>query len=122
MEQRAKKRAARLHYHVCDHCPSDTRYACTDYHCKKNKKRLCGPCRRNKKYKYVDFDLFGSVAMAAKNLALMKKHGPEDLIAVHMESKFEFGDIVHTYWAHWNDGSRTQMTREEIAAWTTSKL
>lgn len=56
--------------------------------------------------------------MAAKNLALANKHKGEAMLAVHMESHFEFGSIVHTYWAMWNDGSKTQMTQEEIAAWS----
>lgn len=59
--------------------------------------------------------------MAARNCALARKHTAEDLIAVHMESHFEFGAIVHTYWACWKDGSKTQMTQEEIAAWATKE-
>ena len=117
--ERAKKRAARLHYHICDGCPYEGKYACCDYHCKKNKKRLCGVCRRNKKYHYIEPDLFESVMNAAKNIR-MKKHKPEDMIAVHMESHFEFGGIVHTFWAMWSDGTKTQMTSEEIAAWSTN--
>jgi len=94
-----------------------------DYHCRQNKKRLCGVCRRAKKYHYgPEPDLFQSVALAAKALALLRPHKPEDMIAVHMESVYEYGEISHKYWAHWNDGSKTEMTREEINQWATSKM
>ncbi|SRR6266851_1201276 len=116
-EQMAKRRAARRHYHVCQFCQDDRKYSCTDYHCKNNKKRRCTLCRRNKKYHYVDFDLFSSVATAARNLTLMKPHEPGDLLAVHMESTYEFGSIVHKYFAHWKDGSKTEMNEWEISQW-----
>lgn len=120
MQQAAEPRAKRLHYHSCDFCPSDKVYACADYHCQKNKKRTCGPCRRSQKYHYgPDPDLFKSVEAARRHFALIGKHKPEDLIAVHMESHWETEGVVHSYWAFWQDGSKTQMTQEEIAAWAT---
>ncbi len=124
LRKRNEARAKRLHYHSCDFCPSDRVYACSDYHCQKNKKRVCRPCRRAKKYHYgPDPDLFQSVAAAARHHSLSGKHAPADLLAVHMESHWE-GDsgVVHTYWACWQDGTKTQMTEAEIAQWTTAQF
>jgi hypothetical protein len=116
-EQRMKRRAERLHWHVCDYCVNDAKFACTDYHCKNNKKRVCGVCRREKKYHIIYIDVFESVALAARSHALKKKHIAGELIAVHMEAVYSYGEITHKYWAHWSDGSKTEMSQAEITQW-----
>lgn len=45
-----KKKIARKHWHVCEHCPSDRPRLCFLYPCRNMKKKLCGDCQRAKKY------------------------------------------------------------------------
>lgn len=119
-EERHKKRLARLHWHVCDFCQNETKYRCQDYHCRGKKKRACSECRRRKKYHHVEPDLFDSVVKARRHFSIMDSSTPDGLIAVHMESSYENGEIVHKYFAMWNDGSRIELTPQEVSAWAGS--
>lgn len=110
--QREKKRRARRHVHICDFCENEKPWVCCDYHCVENRKRICHDCRRRQKYHIIDPDIFRSVELAAK--------ARKTVIAIHMESTFEDGVIVHRFWNHWSDGTRTLMTLDEVTQWSTN--
>jgi hypothetical protein len=117
-ERRVKRQEALRHYHVCEFCPDDRRYVCYRARCGHKEKKLCSACRYRKKHHRVKPDIFESVAAAALAIAIEKmKSGGRVRVAVHMESSFEFGEVVHRYWSHWSDGTTTEMTNEDVKLW-----